>query len=101
MFSIELGHFLKNEIDSTEKTIEKIELIRDSSLKWSQVDVPLVGDVTMMISRTTGRPEHVGIYTNHNQILHSLTREKGQSEIHPMKLLNKLFKRLEFYRYAP
>ena len=99
LFDISLGHYKIKDIDSPGKTMDKIEEVRDSSKKWSITAEPEEGDVAMMITRTSGRPEHVGLYIGNNEILHSLTRENGQSEIHNIKLINKLFKRIEFYKY--
>jgi len=100
MFNIRLGHFKVDEINDPEKTMHKIEAVRDGSGEWEETSTPNDGDVVMMISRKTFRPEHVGIYIGKGQILHSMTRETGQSEIHPVKLMNKLFKRLEYYHYV-
>lgn len=100
LFNVQLAHFEVNDIDDPVKTMQKIEEIRDTSNSWKKTTTPNDGDVVMMISRKTLRPEHVGVYIGNNQILHSMTRETGQSEIHPVKLMNKLFKRLEYYQYV-
>lgn len=100
LFNIRLSHFDIDDIDSQDKTVHKIEEVRDNSDDWELAATPTEGDVVMMISRKTFRPEHVGVYIGGGKILHSLTRETGQSEVHPVKLLNKLFKRLEYYRYV-
>lgn len=100
LFNIRLAHFDVDEINDPEKTMEKIESVRDGSGEWEETNTPNDGDVVMMISRKTFRPEHVGIYIGKGQILHSMTRETGQSEIHPVKLMKKLFKRLEYYKYV-
>ena len=100
LFNVQLAHFEVDDIDNQEKTMHKIEEIRDISNIWEKTTTPNEGDVVMMISRKTLRPEHVGIYIGKAQILHSMTRETGQSEIHPVKLMNKLFKRLEYYQYV-
>lgn len=100
LYGVALNHFSINEIDDSEKTADKIEEVRDGSNDWQLVSIPREGDVIMMISRKTLRPEHVGVYINNGQVLHSLTRETGQSEVHPMKVLKRIFKRLEFYRYV-
>ena len=100
LFNIRLAHFDVDDIDSGSKTTSKIEEVRDNSLSWEKTATPTEGDVVMMISRKTLRPEHVGVYAGNGRILHSLTRETGQSEIHTVKLMRKLFKRLEYYRYV-
>lgn len=100
LFNIRLAHFNVDEIDSESKTTCKIEQVRDNSLSWEKTATPTEGDVVMMISRKTFRPEHIGVYVGAGKILHSLTRETGQSEIHTVKLMSKLFKRLEYYRYV-
>lgn len=100
LFNIRLAHFEVDEISDAGKTTNKIEYVRDSSDNWEKTATPIEGDVVMMISRKTFRPEHVGIYIGRGKILHSLTRETGQSEVHPVKLITKLFKRLEYYKYV-
>ena len=101
LFNLDLEHFEIQRIDDQNKTMVMIESVREES-DWESVDVPQEGDVVMMIGRVSLRPEHVGVYTNHGRVLHSLSRnpDTGQSEIHDMKLLRKIFKRLEFYRYV-
>lgn len=99
LFDISLEHYKVQDIDNSEKTSNKIEEVRDTSENWGRVSEPSEGDVVMMVSRATERPEHVGLYIGNNKVLHSMTRETGQSEIHDIKLIKKLFKRLEFYRY--
>lgn len=100
LFNIRLAHFDLTEIDNPKKTTSKIEFVRDCSEQWEKTSTPNEGNVVMMISRKTLRPEHVGVYIGKGRILHSLTRETGQSEIHPVKLMTKLFKRLEYYQYV-
>jgi cell wall-associated NlpC family hydrolase len=100
LFNIQLAHFNVDDIDNPEKTMHKIESVRDRSDQWEKTSTPNEGDVVMMISRKTLRPEHVGVYIGKGKILHSMTRETGQSEIHPVKLMSKIFKRLEYYTYV-
>lgn len=100
LFNIKLAHFNVDDIDDPVKTMHKIEEIRDGSDSWEKTTTPNDGDVVMMISRKTLRPEHIGIYIGKGKILHSMTRETGQSEIHLVKLMTKLFKRLEYYQYV-
>ncbi len=71
-----------------------------SASHWEQVYEPQDGDVVVMVSRHTLRPEHVGLYGG-GFILHSLTaRADCVSELHPLKSIKRCFHRLEFYRYA-
>jgi len=98
--NIPLNHFNPDNINSDDKTSDMIELIRDNSDNWELVNVPREFDVVMMIDRKNCRPSHVGIYIGNGQVLHSLTREKGISEVHRIKILKRLFKRLEYYRYV-
>jgi len=100
LFNVRLAHFDIDEIDDPQKTMSKIEEIRDGSNCWKKTTTPNEGDVVMMISRENLRPEHVGVYIGKGKIIHSMTRETGQSEIHPVKLMTKLFKRLEYYQYV-
>jgi len=100
LFNIQLAHFEIDNINNPSKTTNKIEEIRDGSNQWEKTNTPNEGDVVMMIGRQSLRPDHVGIYIGKGKILHSMTRETGQSEIHPVKLMIKLFKRLEYYRYV-
>ena len=68
--------------------------------RWHQTDTPRPGDVVVMYHKTTGRPSHVGLFTGDGNVLHS-PDEGGPmvSQIHPVRLLNRIFKRLEYYRY--
>jgi len=100
LLNIEIGHYNVSEINNSEKTSDKIEMVRDSTQDWIQTENPAINDVIMMVNRMTGRPEHVGIFIGKGKVLHSMTRENGQSEIHDIKLIKRLFKRLEYYRYA-
>jgi murein DD-endopeptidase / murein LD-carboxypeptidase len=100
LFGIRLSHFNPNDINSTEKTADKIKSIKRKSDDWVKVARPVDGDVVVMTSRKTLRPEHVGVFIKGGFVLHSLVRESGASEIHSVKHLSKLFKRLDFYRYA-
>ncbi len=100
LFGIRLSHFDPTSINSSDKTTNMIEIVRDDCDDWELVVCPQEGDVVMMIGKVSLRPEHVGVYIQNGNVLHSLTREIGQSEIHNMKFLKKIFKRLEFYRYV-
>lgn len=69
---------------------------------WPKVTDPQAGDVCMMFVKrgTTSRPEHVGIVTDSKHVLHSFTKEAGVSAIHRIRVLDRIFHRLEFFRYA-
>jgi len=71
-----------------------------SGANWQRVDEPEDGDVVVMVSRHSMRPEHVGLYGG-GKVLHSMRpRPDCASAIHPLKFLKRYFHRLEFYRYA-
>ena len=69
---------------------------------WPKVTEPQPGDVCMMFVRhgAISRPEHVGIVTDGKHVLHSFSKENGASAIHKIRVLDRIFHRLEFYRYA-
>lgn len=100
LFGVRLSHFDPSDIDNTGKTSDMVESVRDKSKDWQKVTRPIDGDVVVMISRKTFRPEHVGVFIDGGFVLHSLVRDHGASEIHSTKHLNRLFKRLDFYRYV-
>ena len=68
--------------------------------RWCRVDTPVPGDVCVMISRSTGKACHMGVFVGHGSVLHS-PDEGGKmvSSIHPVRILNRAFCRLEYYRY--
>ncbi len=71
---------------------------------WHPTNDPSIGCICMFYESTNespeGRPTHVGIVVADGYILHSPSRDGGSSSIHPIRALNRLFKRLEFFEYA-
>ena len=100
LLSVNLETFKKEDIDTKEKTMDMIETIQSITLDWRKVVIPNKLDVVLMYDRQTKRPEHVGIYAGDGLILHSMYRENGQSAMHRAYLLERMFDKLEFYRYA-
>ena len=70
------------------------------SNRWRRTDTPTPGDVCVMIDKTTNKGGHMGVFVGHGSVLHS-PDEGGKmvSSIHPVRLLNRIFCRLEYYRY--
>lgn len=102
-FGVRLGHYCLSNINSQRKaikTFQKEMRVELNSGNWLKCDIPRELDVVMMFSRSSGRPDHVGVYISNNMILHSMTREIGISEVHHIKLIKPMFKRLEYYRYV-
>lgn len=100
LFNIEISHFDPAQICNDELTTFKIEQTINSDPRWLLIDEPAVGDAVVMIDRVTGRPDHVGVFIGNSLVLHSLTRNNGSSTVHDFKFLNRIFKRLDFYRYV-
>lgn len=72
-----------------------------SGTSWQQIAPPQPGDVCIMKSKDSGRPEHIGVYVGSKSVIHSLGKNKqGVSMITRTKALEKLFQPLEFYRYV-
>lgn len=100
---VRIGHYEPDTIDTPEKAVETFEKEIPhelSSGNWEKITEPLELDVVMMLNRSTGRPEHVGVCIGGGLILHSRTRDTGIAEIHQVKMLKRYFKRLEYYRYV-
>ena len=100
LFNIELSHFNVDKIDSARKTSDTIEQVQATTKRWKLSNEPKFGNVVMMIGRGSERPEHVGVFLGGGKVLHSLTRNNGVSSVHDVKIINRLFKRLEFYQYV-
>jgi len=81
---------------------ELTNIINDEthSNRWDKVDIPVPGDVCVMISKITGKAGHMGVFVGHGSVLHS-PDEGGKmvSSIHSVRVLNRAFCRLEYYRY--
>jgi len=102
-FGMELEHYDPTTIDNPQKATQAVThgmAVNMDTGKWLQVDEPKELDVVFMIGRVSGRPEHVGVYLARGRVLHSLQRDTGISEIHFLKFIKPLFKRLEYYRYV-
>lgn len=101
--NVNLGHYELSNIDTHKKAIKAFEqemAIELSSGKWKRFDNPKELDIVMMFSKSSGRPDHVGIYIGKDMILHSMTRETGISEVHHLRIIKPLCKRMEYYRYV-
>ena len=70
--------------------------------RWRETYNPRPGDAVVMFDRVSGKALHVGIFVENGNILHSPDQREngtGSSAIHPVRVLNRVFKRLEYYRY--
>ena len=76
-----------------------IDVERQSN-RWHQTARPRPGDVALMYHKKTGIARHVGVFVGNGNILHS-PDEGGHmvSQIHPVRILNRAFARIEYYRY--
>ena len=71
-----------------------------NSTRWHQIARPQPGSLAVMYDKKTGRPNHVGVFVGNGNILHSPDDGgRNLSQIHPVRLLNRAFKRIEYYRY--
>ena len=91
------------EYNGSQATGEELtEIINNeiNSSRWDRIDIPSPGDVCVMVSRITGKSGHMGVFVGHGSVLHS-PDEGGKmiSSIHPVRVLNRAFCRLEYYRY--
>ena len=71
------------------------------SKRWNTPDIPKAGDVVVMYSKADKMPGHVGVFIGNGSILHSPESVGGNSysHIHAVRVLNRHFLRLEYYRY--
>lgn len=103
VLGIDFGHYALSSIDSTSKVIRVFSKEMDKALAagiWEKTDNPEELDVVMIYSKSSRRPDHVGIYIGDGMILHSMTRDTGISEIHHSRIIAPMFERMEYYRYV-
>lgn len=72
-----------------------------ASPRWNTPDIPRAGDVVVMYSKGHKMPGHVGVFIGKGSILHSPESLEGNSysHIHSVRVLSRVFLRLEYYRY--
>lgn len=71
-----------------------------SSRDWRLVKMPESGDLCVMSTGENCRAEHIGIYAYGN-ILHALGKNgQGVSSVNKPRALNKMFKKMEYYRFV-
>jgi len=92
------GIELNQHVGSMACGIELQETIEKESKNWIEVEKPKKGDVVTMCKRGSKRPEHVGLYVGKGQVLHIIS-EKHSSCLTPIRLINKLFSNIKYYRY--
>ena len=70
------------------------------STRWAMQSDASPGCVAVMFDKYSRRPLHVGVVVDSRNILHSPddTNRSG-SQIHQIKLLNRVFSKLEYYKY--
>lgn len=62
---------------------------------------PHTGDVVVMFDRVTARPGHVGVCIDSFTVLHSIhAGPNGFSQVNKINVLQRIFHKLEFYKYA-
>jgi cell wall-associated NlpC family hydrolase len=71
--------------------------VETHSERWERVTSPAPGCVAVMHCRQTGRPTHVGVYLGGDTILHALS---GCSSVNIVKVLHRIFKKIEFFRHV-
>lgn len=71
-----------------------------SSNDWQLIDSPKPGDLCVMSCGEKSRAEHIGIYAD-GVILHALGKNgRGVSSVNKPMALNKMFKKMEYYRFV-
>lgn len=103
LVSREVYGLVVNEYNGSKASGDELTAIindETASSRWDRVDIPRPGDAVVMYQRKTGIPRHIGIFVEGSNILHS-PDESGKmvSQIHSVRLLNRAFMRLEYYRY--
>lgn len=96
------GVKIKEHIGSCESGSVLNAIITDEmrSNRWVMQHGPAFGNVAVMFDKMSDRPMHVGITIDENYILHSPDHSnKSGSQIHKIKLLNRVFSRIEYYKY--
>lgn len=70
---------------------------------WQPPSLIKPGDMCMMYSRKSGFPSHMGVFIGDGMVIHSPEPSKPDgvsiSQIHPIRVLNRAYLKLEFYRY--
>ena len=103
-FDIHISH-MQNAYITDRSKISKAMLEGRNLSGWKITESPQAGDVCMMYVASNeapkGRPEHVGVMIDSLSVLHSFSRSGGLSAIHETHVLKRMFKKLEFYHYAP
>jgi len=70
---------------------------------WRPPSLPQPGDMCMMYNKASGLPSHMGVFIGDGMVLHSPEPSKPDSatvsQIHPVRILNRAFMKLEYYRY--
>ena len=100
VYNININKFVgaKHEGDQLSDVIDN----ESAQPEWLKVDNPQAGDVCVMTVRSTNRPEHVGVYIGGDKLLHSPGRHNcNVSCVSQLRIMQRLYKKLEFYRYDP
>ena len=73
-----------------------------SGKQWISLEEPVPG-CAVLFRDNRGVAVHVGLYVTDGNILHcpGSTEKPGTTRYEPIRLLRRVFKSLEFYRYAP
>lgn len=84
--------------DDLHKWPSYFENARNALDGWERIDHPEQLAVCMMVSKKTGRPEHVGICVDDRHVLHTMSMGAAMSAIHPLRYFQQQYKDVEFYR---
>ena len=99
VFGIDLG--LYEGAKFTGDDLARIIEGEERSSRWKLTDAPRAGDVVTIRRRGDPHPSHVGIMVDCDNVLHSVDiSANGSSAVHPMKVLRRIFGRIETYKHA-
>ncbi len=71
-----------------------------NSAAWEEVHPARPGDVVVFYDKQNGKPGHMGVFVGDGRVIHSLhAMNNGSSSIHEIRIIRRLFKRVEYYRY--
>ncbi len=102
-FGVVLGHMKDISVDDPDVVSDVMVESRGLDY-WTVTEAPSIGCACMFYEASNehpnGRPAHVGLVVADGYILHSIGKEGSFSAIHRTRVLQRLFKRLEFFEYA-
>jgi len=86
----------RDEVNVHQSTLDEIK-----SGKWEKVDEPREGSIVLMSSKGSNTWDHIGVYfgTNQKYVIHTMS-QSGQSVMNELKILQRAFRKVEFYNYV-